>query len=257
MKTTADNWTTSYWEWLKNNTYIKKLKNGWTEIATPFLDRHNDSLTIYAYKDGNEIRLSDDGYILSDLEMWGCSIKSEQRKRILNQFLNGYGITLEDGALTAIANIQSFPHKNNILLQPMLSVNYMFMLSKNEVQSIFIEDVSKFFDEQNIINTPDVKISGKSGFDYKIDFIIPKSPRVNLPERFIIALNKPKTEAVKNALFAWDDIKNNRPGKDNDLIVFLNDAESYDKKLERALTQYNALPVPWSNRFEVRDKLAV
>ena len=78
-----------------------------------------------------------------------------------------------------------------------------------------------------------------------------------MPERFIIALNKPKTEAVKNALFAWDDIKNNRPGKDNDLIVFLNDAESYDKKLERALTQYNALPVPWSNRFEVRDKLAV
>jgi len=36
-----------YQAWLKDRTVLKQV-NGWTEITTPFLDRHNDYVQIYA-----------------------------------------------------------------------------------------------------------------------------------------------------------------------------------------------------------------
>ena len=42
MKTFTD----SYLTWVKTNTVETPLPNGWTEISTPFMDRHNDGLVI-------------------------------------------------------------------------------------------------------------------------------------------------------------------------------------------------------------------
>ena len=38
----------SYFKWLKDKTIVKQLSDNWTEITTPYLDRHNDYLQIYA-----------------------------------------------------------------------------------------------------------------------------------------------------------------------------------------------------------------
>ncbi len=44
-----------YWRWLRDKTAIKQLKD-WTEITTPYLDRHNDYLQIYAPQDRQRLR---------------------------------------------------------------------------------------------------------------------------------------------------------------------------------------------------------
>lgn len=49
----------NYWDWLKDSTTLKEI-NGWSEITTPYLDRHNDFLQIYASEEENG------GYILTD-----------------------------------------------------------------------------------------------------------------------------------------------------------------------------------------------
>ena len=66
MDTNFD-WIAEYYQWIKKNLSARRLKNGWTEIGTPFMDRHNDGLVIYAKRDGDSITLSDDGYIINDL----------------------------------------------------------------------------------------------------------------------------------------------------------------------------------------------
>lgn len=66
MDTNFD-WIAEYYQWIKKNLSARNLKNGWTEIGTPFMDRHNDGLVIYAKRDGDAITLSDDGYIINDL----------------------------------------------------------------------------------------------------------------------------------------------------------------------------------------------
>ena len=45
MDTNFD-WISEYYQWIKKNLSARNLKNGWTEIGTPFMDRHNDGLVM-------------------------------------------------------------------------------------------------------------------------------------------------------------------------------------------------------------------
>ena len=73
----------NYFKWLKDNTSTRLINETWSEITTPYLDRHNDCLQIYAKKENNSIILTDDGYIINDLISSGCALDSQRRKEIL------------------------------------------------------------------------------------------------------------------------------------------------------------------------------
>ena len=245
-----------YYNWLRDNTATHKLANGWTEIATPFLDRHNDGLIIYVKKDGDKITLSDDGYILNDLSSDGVSLKGKAKQRILNEFLNSYGVENNSGELTILATLDNFALKKHMFMQAMLAVNDMFLLNSDTVKSIFLEDVSSFFDKHNLLNTPNVTVRGKSGLDYKIDFIIPASKKNNKSEKIIKAINSPRTDFIQRTLFLWEDIKKVR-NNDTQLVVFLNDKKTFDNKLVTVLNTYNAMPILWSKRDSYINELSV
>ncbi|MFQ5646058.1 MAG: DUF1828 domain-containing protein, partial [bacterium] len=55
-----------YWAWLKNKTILRQLNNRWLEITTPYLDRHNDYIQIYAKRHNGAFLLTDDGYTIQD-----------------------------------------------------------------------------------------------------------------------------------------------------------------------------------------------
>ena len=55
-----------YWDWLRDKTTLRQM-NGWVEITTPYLDRHNDRLQIYAMRQDGGYVLADGGYVLDDL----------------------------------------------------------------------------------------------------------------------------------------------------------------------------------------------
>ena len=67
-------WIKEYKDWLVGNFHCEKLSGGWTAIATPIMDRHNDGITVYANNNNGNITLSDDGYIIGDLLADGMSI---------------------------------------------------------------------------------------------------------------------------------------------------------------------------------------
>jgi len=74
IKNEIDNLLTNYIKWLKDKTIVKQIREDWVEITTPYLDRHNDCLQIYAKKTDNGYLLTDDGYIISDLDNSGCML---------------------------------------------------------------------------------------------------------------------------------------------------------------------------------------
>jgi len=94
MMSDVQNLLEKYTKWLKDKTAIREIKD-WVEITTPYLDRHNDYLQIYAGKDGDRYLLSDDGYIINDLEQSGCKLDSPKRQQLLNMTLNGFGVQKE------------------------------------------------------------------------------------------------------------------------------------------------------------------
>ena len=81
-----------YRSWLKDRTIIRSITDDWIEITTPFLDRHNDCIQIYARREERGYRLTDDGNTIRDLELSGCLLDTPKRKSLLKIALNGYGV---------------------------------------------------------------------------------------------------------------------------------------------------------------------
>jgi hypothetical protein len=87
-----------YIAWLKDKTALRKVGD-WVKITTPYLDRHNDYVQIYAKKANSGFVLTDDGYTIGDLEQSGCQLDSPKRQDLLKMTLNGFGVQLHDRAI--------------------------------------------------------------------------------------------------------------------------------------------------------------
>lgn len=242
-----------YNEWLKERTILREVAD-WAEITTPYLDRHNDYLQIYAKRVNGSFVLTDDGFTIEDLQQSGCRLDSAKRQSLLKMTLNGFGVQLNEGRLEIRTSPDNFPLKKHSLVQAMLAVNDLFYLAVPIVTSIFYEDVTSWLDINDVRYTPKVKFTGKSGYDHVFDFVIPKSPRK--PERIVQTINQPSKDTAESLAFAWIDTKQVR-SPDSKAFAFLNDSEhSVPSPVIEALRNYDVNPVPWSARESVREEIA-
>ena len=74
-----------YLRWLKEGLRVSELESS-CQIATPFLDRHNDEIEIYVELSNGEVLLTDDGYTIADLESTGMSLNTPTGRRISKRF---------------------------------------------------------------------------------------------------------------------------------------------------------------------------
>jgi len=242
-----------YAAWLKDKTTLRQVKD-WIEITTPYLDRHNDYLQFYAKRQNGGYLLTDDGYILEDLEQSGCKLDSPKRQALLKMTLNGFGVRLSNDALEIQASPENFALRKHNLIQAMLSVNDMFNLATPMVSSLFYEDVVAWLDLHEVRYTPKAKFSGKSGYDHLFDFVIPKSHKQ--PERILQTVSRPSRNTAQSVAFSWIDTKEVRP-PNSTAYALLNDTERVIVPgVLDALRNYDVIPVPWSEREKARDDLA-
>jgi hypothetical protein len=233
---------------------LKAVEGGeWVEITTPFLDRHNDALQIYARRENGGFLLSDDSYIVHDLEASGCALNTDKRRDLLKMTLNGFGVKLNKDALEVHTSAETFPLRKHSLIQAMLAVNDLFYLAKPVVESLFLEDVIQWLDANEIRYTPKVKFSGTTGYDHVFDFVIPKSR--HQPERVVQAINRPTRQAAESLILEWTDTRQVRPA-DSKAYALLNDAEPVPGEMIEALQNYAIRPVLWQVRAEVVAELA-
>jgi len=249
-----------YWAWLRDKTTLRQVGD-WIEITTPYLDCHNDRLQIYAKRRDGGYLLTDDGYVLTDLEQSGCKLDSPKRQALLKVTLNGFGVQvgLPDGkaggqALEVHASADNFALRKHNLVQAMLAVNDLFYLATPLVTSLFYEDVVAWFDLSEIRYTPKVKFTGKSGYDHLFDFVIPRSRQQ--PERILRAINRPSRDTAQSMTFSWIDTRDVRPPESRAYAI-LNDSEHpVSESVLDAMRNYSVRPVLWSGREQIRQELA-
>lgn len=252
MNATAD-LVARYYDWLKAKTAWRDI-NGWTEITTPYLDRHNDYIQIYLRQVDQEYVLTDDSYTIADLTQSGCALDTPRRKALLQTTLHGFGVRLVEGALEVNATQETFALRKHSLLQAILAVNDLFYVARSNVESFFFEDVALWLDSADIRYTPKVSFIGHSRYTHQFDFAIPKSR--GQPERILRVINNPNKDNAQNTAFAWFDTKESRPPGSVAYAV-LNDREhSVSDAVGEALTNYEINPLPWSKRDEFRERLA-
>lgn len=236
-----------YLKWIKDNTLVKTIGDGKVcSISTPFLDRHNDHLDIYIIKKENNYKITDDGYTLADLKMSGFEINTPKRESILKSTLGGFGVKITDEEIFIEATSLNIGQKKHSLIQAMLAVNDMFNLAQETIYSLFKEDVELFLRSNEIYFTKDIKITGRSGFDHNIDFIIPSS-KTN-PERLIKTVNNPKKDSILSAIMAFNDINENRENETKNFVLYNDIEKQVSTDIIDALQNYAVNYIPWSQK---------
>ena len=249
-KTECERLIADYLRWLKEGLRIRELDTC-CQIATPFLDRHNDEIEIYVERRNSGLVLTDDGYTVGDLEATGMSFETEKRKAHLQAILNGFGVRFENKELLVAATLQDFPQKKHALVQAILSVNDMFIMAEEHVLSLFKEDVASFLEQNAIPVFPDFKLSGRSGFDHKFDFGLPKT--LKRPQRILQATNNLTKDQALSFAFAVADVSVIR-SEPLQALTFLNDVEHpVNEDNLAAIRAYDIQPLFWSQR---QDALA-
>jgi hypothetical protein len=242
-----------YVRWLRSGISVAQIGDAY-EITTPFLDRHNDHIQIYVRQEAHRLVLTDDGYVLGDLRQAGCALDSPRRQALLKSILNGFGVALDGDELTAVAHNGDFPQRKHSLIQAMLAIGDLFATSKPHVQSLFLEEVASFLDGIGVRYVPSLQFTGKSGFQHKYDFAIPKSDTA--PERLVRAINNPTKQAAELAIFAWTDTRAVREDQAQ-MYAMLNDSEArVAGEVADALQHYEIVPLLWSERSKFQPALA-
>ena len=244
-----------YWAWLRDQTSLREIGD-WIEITTPYLDRRNDCLQIYAKRGDGGYVLTDDGYVLDDLEQSGCNIGSARHRALIDMTLNGFGVRRSDSALEVATSADSFAVRKHNLVQAMLAVEDISYLAtpSEKAGPLFHDDVTAWLDDSRIRYSPNVNLSGKSGYSHRFEFVIPKSDI--RPERVVRAFNQPNRTAAQTMVFAWIDTRKVRsPG--SSAYAILNDAERpIAEEVLGAMRVYEVEPILWSHRDEMREELA-
>lgn len=247
----------AYVAWLRQGLAAEEV-GGTCELTTPFLDRHNDHLQIYATRQNGTIVLSDDGYILSDLRTSGLEIDTPKRRMVLDSVLKGLGVRTENNQLVVEASPNNIGQRLHSLVQAMLAVNDMFVMAQPRVASFFFEDVRNFLDSHDVRYTARVKLAGKSGYDHGVDFLIPKSRK--RPERILQAIAAPRKDNIFAYLWTLSDTRAARTEESasgTDAYAFLNDQEQpVGGDVIEALKTYDVTPSIWSQREEYVAELA-
>jgi hypothetical protein len=242
-----------YTQWLRDKSVLHEVGDQYIEITTPYLNRHNDYTQIYVRRANGDFFLTDDGETIGDLRASGCDLETKKRKDLLMAILNGFGIQRQGDALVVKATSRSFSLRKHNLIQAILAVNDLFYLAVPVVASLFLEDVTDWLQLHEIRFTPNVKFTGKSGYDHTFDFVVPASRQAS--ERLIRAISRPSRDMAEALAFSWIDIREVRPSEAQ-FYVFLNDEDHMPlAPVVDALQSYEIIPVPWSNRDRVREEL--
>lgn len=239
-----------YYSFLKGKTLVTTNNSSdWVEISTPFVGLFNDTVDIYAKKEGSKIVLSDDGNTLRDLELSGLEItRSPKRKEILDRILINYGVRIYNNELTTEATERDFPQKKLNLISAISETADMYYLAKHTVASVFREDVKAYLDEQELIYTPYFISKGSTGLEFTFDFQI----AYRNTEIVIKSFNSVNKMNLPHFLFTWDDIKKVREQQTQKEIIGLaviNDIErEVSDEYLSALDNKGAQYILWSNR---------
>lgn len=242
MKLLYDNWNRNQLQLDDHEDYIL--------ITTPFLDLHHDLLQLVFTKDSSGgYKLSDDGYILSELEMLGVDVfSSQKRKSFFDMTLKIFGV--ENNRTTrelsiSFNSLSDYPKKQNNLIQCLLRISDMLLTARNTVMSIFAEEVSKYFRENNVFASEDIGYTGKTGNYQSFDFVIPAAKQKK--EKIIKAINNPRADSYKQPLLSFIDIQELKPA--SEFIVLGNDTnQAIAETFYSSLTNYNIQVLAWSER---------
>ena len=225
-------------------------------ITLPFLDRNNDHTEIYIINqhDGTFL-ITDDGATLGDLSFSGFDFStSKRRQQILASITASHGVSISNSKdLQIVCTMDDLPIKKHMLAQCMVKVSDMFYLSRSNVQSVFLDDVQRFLDDNDVRYVPDIFVTGKSKLTSHYDFVVSRSKKS--AERLIKVINNMDLNAARNIIFTWNDTKELRQPEAKLYTFIQNSERKVSGDAIGALKEYGITPALWTEREKIVPEL--
>lgn len=211
-----------YGDWLRDR--LTTVRRGEAEVlSTPFLDPFNDGIQIHVERRGGELVLHDNGDTMDNLLTLGVRVEdSERRRALIQRATAGCGVRFNNGRLENTATAANLPQRIHFLLTAIIRLNDLWMSSVPHRWTDFFEMVAEFLDQQNVLYTANVSITGRT-VEHAIDFVIPLPRR---GERLLKLIADPKPQTAKVISFSWMELKEARPEAER--VVLLNDVRGPD-----------------------------
>jgi len=244
----------NYYRFIKENTKMTALLDSdYYEITTPLLDNFNDEIIVYVKQLGDKILITDDHYIMNNLESSGMTLSKSRMKIIESICATSMGVKLKEKEIIVEATKQNFGLKLNSLLQTIIKIDDMCFTSRQRTASYFVDDVFEYLDSKGIFYSKKPSFIGQSGLIHNYDFSIQRTKTKN--ERFVRIINNASRTNFIDTAFSWDDIMLTR--EDNtSLFVIINDDNKIEAGIIEAFTNKNISPILWSHINESLEKLA-
>lgn len=234
MGVNADELRKIYLNWVKENFY-KDLNSDWIEIKTPFTDLTGSYIYLYAKKNNDKIIITDYGNTMNEFELNKIELKGQRKNYFDNILLTQgckFGTQLKD-IYIEFSDVLKFPIYKHQLIQAIININDLYLISKNNVKNMFINDIIEYLDNKNIsYSDRGYSISGVSGLPNKFDLNIGKIKKRNLPQVHTKVINKLDTNTVKLLLFTKGDVILNN---DERIATIINSKNKVNKENLNAL----------------------
>ncbi len=188
-----------YWDWVQGQTSVRDL-GGTYEITTPYLNRFNDFVQVYAKMiKPSRILVTDGG---ETMEEFGLSEYSNTTRRwtpIIQEILNGFSIKMneQDRSLNTEGSIQDFPLATHNLIQAILAINdvgYMSGSGRSTIQSAFRKQVDHELASFDWEVKSNPKFQGGSGVPRKFHFMV-KSEKIPTVIQCFGSIDKQRADA--------------------------------------------------------------
>ena len=259
-----------YRDWLSEQVAWRDL-DGFLEVTTAFLDRHNDHLQMYVRREGDTLLATDYGYTVNDLEMSGMSLSDPRQRELLNLILSGYRVRYEEeanDALTVSSGSEEFPMRLHQLLSAMLAVDSLGYAGHLDVEQglgeksrlisakEFRDDVRGWLSERAIPHKSQVEYTGKGGVRHRFNFLIHGNGSGHM--KLVAAINTPTRDQANRSAFAWIDTADSR-SDDAKGYALLNDANvagTIDTVVWDTLERYNLHPLRRSDARAMEEAFA-
>lgn len=253
----------SYLEWIKNNTSFSEVLNNSVELSSPFVDSLNENIKLYIEPDQTKFKITDDGYTLWSLESAGVVIrKGSHREKMLYDVIDRHRISINPSTneLYIYSDKKSLGSSIHSLIQATLTISDFLKLNKKSIKNLFIEEVSKYFNENEEIFDPfpDIEIQGKSKLLHRFDYLMTVKNKQKKLVRLVNHLDQVQLERI---LLSWQDTSQQRTTKYKEnlgMVALINDSQKpITNKFEEAFLQYGIEAIGFSNKPEVNRSLSL
>lgn len=235
-------------------TFSVAEKGDTLRVRTPFLFPDGDVIDVFVRDDGGVLTLTDFGEALGWLRMQSrTERRSPKQQRMVEEICKTQGVELFEGQLTLrCSNRAGFPEALVRLGEAMVRVSDISLTLRARAQESLTDDVAELLESRNIAFERAVRLSGRSGREWVVDF------QTRTPERnaLVCVLASGSRAAAKrvteHVATTWFDLNGgSREGSGPTLVSLFDDTSDVWSEADFRLLESVSEVCRWSRPDEV------